>query len=43
MIHPEHPGIVVSIPVHRSDVKPGTLRSILRSTGISVDELRKVL
>jgi len=43
MIHPEHPGIVVSLPVHRSDVKPGTLRSILRSTGISVDELREVL
>jgi len=43
MVNPDRPGIVVSVPLHRSDVKPGTLRSILRSADITVDELRRVL
>ncbi len=43
MSHPARPGMVVAIPMHRGDVKQGTLRSILRSTGVGEAELRKVL
>jgi predicted RNA binding protein YcfA (HicA-like mRNA interferase family) len=41
--HPEKPGILVTVPYHRRDLKRGTLRSILRPTGITPDELRALL
>ncbi|MGI8477853.1 MAG: type II toxin-antitoxin system HicA family toxin [Thermomicrobiales bacterium] len=43
MSHPARLGVVVAIPMHRSDVKQGTLRAILRSTGVSEADLKEVL
>lgn len=35
---------VLSVPVHASEqLKPGTLRQLIRAAGISVDEFRKLL
>lgn len=43
MRHPEHPGSV-SVPNHPSElVKPGTLHSILRDTGLTPERLRDLL
>jgi predicted RNA binding protein YcfA (HicA-like mRNA interferase family) len=33
----------IAVPVHNRDVKPGLLLSILKTAGISRDELRKLL
>ncbi len=41
--HPDKPGILVTVPYHGRDLKRGTLRSILRQAGISVDELVDLL
>lgn len=41
---PNNPIRYAAIPNHRSTtISPGTLRNILRSTQISVDELEKVI
>ena len=41
--HPTKPGSV-PVPNHPSvDVDEGTLRSILRSTGVTADDLRRLL
>jgi predicted RNA binding protein YcfA (HicA-like mRNA interferase family) len=42
MVHPEEHR-AVPVPHHNRDLKTGTLASILRSTGISRDELRRLL
>lgn len=42
MIHPEQHK-AVPIPYHNRDLKTGTLNGILRSTGLSRDELRRLL
>jgi len=41
--HPDKPGILVTVPYHGRDLKRGTLRSILRQAGTSVDELVDLL
>jgi predicted RNA binding protein YcfA (HicA-like mRNA interferase family) len=41
--HPDKPGVLVTVPVHRRDLKRGTLRAILRDAGITPDELRDLL
>ena len=41
--HPDKPGMLVTVPYHGRDLKRGTLRSILRQAGISVDELVDLL
>jgi predicted RNA binding protein YcfA (HicA-like mRNA interferase family) len=41
--HPDKPGILVTIPYHNRDLKLGTLRSILRQAGLTVDELHDLL
>lgn len=33
----------IAIPVHNRDVKPGLLLSVLKTAGISRDELRELL
>jgi predicted RNA binding protein YcfA (HicA-like mRNA interferase family) len=40
-----HPGQrrAVMVPLHGEDLPPGTLRSILRQSGLSVEDLRKLL
>ena len=36
--------VEVAVPVHGSrDLKPGTLRGIIRDAGLTVDEFRKML
>lgn len=42
MFHPARRQ-VVPVPVHRREVKTGTLIGILRSTGITREELRRLL
>lgn len=39
--HPD--GRATTVPVHGKDVPKGTLRSILRDTGLSADDLRRLL
>ena len=42
MRHPD--GRRTTVPVHAGrDIRPGTLRNILRDTGLSVDEFRRLL
>ncbi|HLK00116.1 MAG TPA: type II toxin-antitoxin system HicA family toxin [Streptosporangiaceae bacterium] len=41
MKHPD--GRVVSIPVHNRDLPKGTLRNILKITGITTEDLRELL
>ena len=36
--HPERPALRVTVPFHRRDLPPGTLRSIIRQAGLTVDE-----
>jgi predicted RNA binding protein YcfA (HicA-like mRNA interferase family) len=44
MIFPGDPARTVTVPVHSSrDLKPGTLRSIIRQAGFSVEEFRQLL
>jgi predicted RNA binding protein YcfA (HicA-like mRNA interferase family) len=42
MAHPDRDQMV-PVPYHNRDIKAGTLSGILSSTGISRDELRKLL
>lgn len=42
MVHPDEQR-AVPVPNHNRDLKAGTLASILRSTGISRDELKRLL
>jgi predicted RNA binding protein YcfA (HicA-like mRNA interferase family) len=42
MRHPD--GRRTTVPVHAGrDIRPGTLRNILRDTGLTVDEFRRLL
>lgn len=44
LIYPGDSSRTVTVPVHANrDLKPGTLRSIIRQTGFSVDEFAKLL
>jgi predicted RNA binding protein YcfA (HicA-like mRNA interferase family) len=44
LVYPGDPTRTVTVPVHSGrDLKPGTLRSIVRQTGLSVEEFRKLL
>jgi predicted RNA binding protein YcfA (HicA-like mRNA interferase family) len=36
--HPDRPMSRVTVPFHRQDLPPGTLRSIIRQAGLSVEE-----
>lgn len=33
-IHPDRPGEIVTVPVHRGDLKPGTLSAILKKANL---------
>jgi predicted RNA binding protein YcfA (HicA-like mRNA interferase family) len=35
--------LLVTVPMHSGDLKPGTLRSIIRQARMSVDEFMKLL
>jgi predicted RNA binding protein YcfA (HicA-like mRNA interferase family) len=44
MVFAGHPVRTVTVPVHSSrDLKPGTLRSIIRQAGLSPEEFRALL
>ncbi|MGO8712852.1 MAG: type II toxin-antitoxin system HicA family toxin [Rhizomicrobium sp.] len=44
LTHPEDPKRTVTVPVHsKRDLKPGTLRSIIRQTGFTVEEFIELL
>ena len=36
--HPDHPQLRITVPFHGKDLKLGTLRSIIRQAGMSVQE-----
>ncbi|MBI2386630.1 MAG: type II toxin-antitoxin system HicA family toxin [Elusimicrobia bacterium] len=39
---PGHPN-PITLPMHAGDVKPGTLRRIIRDAGLTIDEFRRLL
>ena len=44
LAHPSDPSRAVSVPFHGArSLKPGTVRSIIRQTGMTVDAFRKLL
>jgi predicted RNA binding protein YcfA (HicA-like mRNA interferase family) len=44
LAHPTDPSRSVVVPVHASrDLKPGTIRSIIKQSGFSVEEFRELL
>ena len=44
LVHPDDPRHTVTVPVHGNrDLKPGTLRAIIRQSGLTVEEFSKLL
>jgi predicted RNA binding protein YcfA (HicA-like mRNA interferase family) len=44
LVYPGDPTRTVNVPVHSGrDLKPGTLRSIIRQTGLTVEEFTELL
>ena len=44
LVHPDDPARAVVVPFHGSkDLKPGTLRSIIRQAGLTVEEFVDLL
>jgi predicted RNA binding protein YcfA (HicA-like mRNA interferase family) len=44
LVHPTDPTRTVTVPVHSGrDLKPGTLRAIIRQAGFTVEEFRALL
>ncbi len=44
LVHPDDPTRCVTVPVHAGrDLKPGTLRNIIRQSGLSVEEFSVLL
>jgi predicted RNA binding protein YcfA (HicA-like mRNA interferase family) len=44
LAHTDNAALAVTVPYHGNrDLKPGTLRSIIRQAGLSVDELIDLL
>ncbi|MCW5703555.1 MAG: type II toxin-antitoxin system HicA family toxin [Bradyrhizobium sp.] len=44
LVYPGDPTRTVTVPVHAGrDLKPGTLRSIIRQAGLTVDEFNELL
>lgn len=41
--HRDDPSIRVTIAFHRKDMKPGTLRAIIKQAGLTVDEFINLL
>jgi predicted RNA binding protein YcfA (HicA-like mRNA interferase family) len=44
LVHKDDRRLLVTVPVHGArDLKPGTLRSIIRQAGMTIDEFRALL
>lgn len=41
--HPHHPERRITVPFHNRDLKRGTLHSIIRQAGLTVEEFEKLL
>ncbi len=41
--HRDDPTKRITVPYHKRDLKAGTLRAIIRQTGLSVEEFRRLL
>ncbi|MGE0259838.1 MAG: type II toxin-antitoxin system HicA family toxin [Alphaproteobacteria bacterium] len=41
--HPGKPGVLVTVPYHNRDLKRGTLRAVLRQSGLTATELHTLL
>jgi predicted RNA binding protein YcfA (HicA-like mRNA interferase family) len=39
---PGHPN-PITLPMHAGDVKPGTMRRIIRDAGLTIEEFRRLL
>ena len=43
LVHPDRPQNTVTVAYHAKDLKPKTLRSIIRQAGLTVEEFRQYL
>lgn len=43
LTHPNDPRLRVTVPVHGKDLRPKTLREIIRQASLTVDEFRDLL
>jgi predicted RNA binding protein YcfA (HicA-like mRNA interferase family) len=43
MKHPDHPERSVTIAYHATDLKPGTLRAIIKQAGLTVERFLELL
>jgi predicted RNA binding protein YcfA (HicA-like mRNA interferase family) len=44
LVHPANPSRTVTVPIHAGrDLKPGTLRAIIRQAGFTLEEFRNLL
>ncbi|HEV7378005.1 MAG TPA: type II toxin-antitoxin system HicA family toxin [Pyrinomonadaceae bacterium] len=41
--HPTDPTLFVSVPYHNKDLKTGTLAAIIKQSGMTVEEFKKLL
>jgi predicted RNA binding protein YcfA (HicA-like mRNA interferase family) len=41
--HPDHPELRITVPYHSGDVPHGTLRSIIRQAGLTVEQFSALL
>ena len=41
--HPDHPGIRVVVPYHNKDLKRSALRSIIKQSGLTLEEFLDLL
>jgi predicted RNA binding protein YcfA (HicA-like mRNA interferase family) len=44
LVHPNNPTRTVTVPLHAArDLKPGTMRSIIRQAGLTIEDFSKLL
>ena len=43
LVHPDRPGLRVTVAYHNKDLKPKTLRSVVRQAGFTIDEFLDLL
>ncbi len=41
--HPDKPGLLITLPYHKKDLKRGTLQSILKQAGLTLEEFLELL
>ena len=43
LVHPDNPRLAVTVAYHNKDLKPGTLRAIIRQAGMTPEEFLALL